>query len=63
MSWLYATAFATVDRRLTDDQRNGLRRLRNLGGYRSAPAYIYSRPVEEPVDLPDTDHFFFPPRT
>ena len=42
VSWLYATAFAKVNRTLTADQRQTLMKLRNLDGYTSAPAYIYS---------------------
>ena len=62
MSWLYATAFAKANRTLTDAQRKTLVKLRNLDGYTSAPAYLYSTPVKEAVKLPDTDHFFFPPK-
>jgi hypothetical protein len=62
MSYYYATAFAKVNRALTKEQRKALIKLRGLDGYTSAPAYIYSEPVREEVKLPDTDHFFFPPR-
>jgi uncharacterized protein (UPF0218 family) len=41
-------------------QQKPLIKLRNLPGYTSAPAYIYSDPVREEVKLPNTDHFFFP---
>jgi len=61
MSWYYATAFAKVNRTLTDKQRAELMKLRNLVGYTSAPAYIYSTPVKEAAQLPDTDSFFRPP--
>ncbi len=61
MSYYYATAFATANRTLTADQRQALIKLRNLDGYTSAPAYIYSDPVTGPVNLPATDSFFFPP--
>jgi hypothetical protein len=61
MSWHYATAFAKVNRTLTDKQRAELMKLRNLDGYTSAPAYIYSTPVREAVELPDTDFFFTEP--
>jgi len=47
MSWLYATAFAKANRTLTDAQRAALTKLRNLDGYKSAEAYIYSRPLTE----------------
>jgi hypothetical protein len=46
---------------LTEDQRQALVKLRKLDGYTSAPAYIYSDPVNGPVNLPSTDSFFFPP--
>ncbi len=62
MSWLYATAFAKVNSTLTDTQHASLRRLRNLDGYTSAEAYIYSRPMAGKLELPATDRFFFPPR-
>jgi len=61
MSYSYAAAFAKANRTLTADQRQALVKLRNLDGYASAPAYIYSDPVTGPVNLPGTDSFFFPP--
>ena len=61
MSWYYATAFAMVSRTLTDKQRAELMKLRNLDGYTSALAYIYSTPVHESIELPDTDFFFKDP--
>jgi Spy/CpxP family protein refolding chaperone len=61
MSYYYATAFAKVNRTLTAEQRQALLKLRNLDGYTSAPAYIYSTPVREAVQLPDTDSFFRAP--
>ncbi len=61
MSYYYATAFAKANRTLTADQRKALVKLRNLDGYTSAPAYIYSDPVTGPPNLPATDSFFFPP--
>ena len=60
MSYYYATAFAKANRTLTAAQRQALVKLRNLDGYTSAPAYIYSDPVTGAVDLPATDFFFFP---
>ena len=60
MSYYYATAFAKVSRTLTTEQRKALIKLRGLDGYTSAPAYIYSTPVQESLHLPDTKHFFFP---
>jgi Spy/CpxP family protein refolding chaperone len=62
MSWLYAIAFAKVNRTLTEAQRASLMKLRDLEGYPSAAAYIYSRPISGKLDLPATDHFFFPPK-
>jgi len=62
MSWLYATAFAKVNRTLTDAQRATLMKLRNLDGYKSAAAYLYSRPLDGKLDLPDTERFFFSPK-
>jgi len=60
LSYAYATGFAKVNRTLTAQQRATLVKLRNLPGYTSAPAYIYSDPVREEGKLPNTDHFFFP---
>ena len=62
MSYLYASAFAKVNKTLTDDQRKSLVKLRNLDGYTSAPAYIYSDPVRGEVKLGDTDFLFFTPK-
>ena len=61
ISYYYAAAFAKANRTLTADQRQALVKLRNLDGYTSAPAYIYSDPVNGAVNLPATDSFFFPP--
>ena len=62
MSWLYATAFAKVNRTLTGEQRKALMRLRNLDGYRSAPYYIYSRPGVGEAPACNVIRFFFPPK-
>ena len=62
MSFYYATVFARVGRGLNEDQRKALMKLRNLEGYTSAPAYLYSSPVREEVRLPQTDSLFFPPK-
>ena len=62
MSYYYVTAFAKANRTLTAELRKALVKLRNLDGYTSAPAYIYSDPVREELKLPDTDHFFFAPK-
>jgi hypothetical protein len=61
VSYSYAMAFSMVNRTLTEKQRAALARLRNLDGYRSAAAYIYSQPVTGEVSVPSTDSFFFPP--
>ncbi len=61
MSYSYTAAFAAVYKTLTADQRQTLVRLRNLPGYTSAPAYLYSDPLSTAPVLPDTDHFFFAP--
>lgn len=58
VSWMYATAFAKVNRTLTAEQRAAMLKLRNLEGYRSAPAYLYSQPMTEAPSLPDTDFLF-----
>jgi Spy/CpxP family protein refolding chaperone len=63
MSYTYATAFATANKTLTAEQRKTLLKLRNLDGYTSAPAYLYSDPLKELPKLPDTDAFFFPPKS
>lgn len=59
MSWLYTMAFAKVNGTLTSDQRAALMKLRNLDGYKSAEAYIYSRPTSN-VEIPNTDFLFQP---
>jgi len=61
-SYLYASAFARVGRTLTASQKGALVKLRNLDGYTSAPAYIYSDPIPDNLAVPTTDHFFFPPK-
>lgn len=61
MSWRYATAFAAVRKSLTEDQMGKLVALRNLTGYVSAPAYLYSDAMQSLPELPSTDRFFFAP--
>ncbi len=61
MSWYYATAFAQVNKTLTTAQRTKLKKLRNLSGYKMAPAYIYSSPMRSQPTIADTNHFFFAP--
>ena len=55
ISWIYATAFAKVGRMLTPEQRIACVKLRNLDGYRSAPAYLYSHPLSKLPALPNSD--------
>ena len=61
MSWMYATAFAKANKTLSADQRATLKKLRNLDGYTSAPAYLYSTPMKTLPSIPDTDFFFTSP--
>jgi hypothetical protein len=60
MSYADAMAFVRLGKTLTAEQRAALVKLRNLPGCKSAPAYVYSDPLNA---LPNTNHFFFPPRT
>ncbi|MDA3786948.1 MAG: YbhB/YbcL family Raf kinase inhibitor-like protein [Desulfobacula sp.] len=62
LSWNYAMTFAGVNRTLTDEQRLALVKLRNLEGYKSAPYYLYSSPVEKLPEMPAADRFFFAPK-
>jgi Raf kinase inhibitor-like YbhB/YbcL family protein len=61
MSWIYATAFAKVGRTLTPEQHAACVKLRNLDGYHSAPAYLYSNPLQELPALPNSDFLFSAP--
>jgi Spy/CpxP family protein refolding chaperone len=61
MSYDCATAFAKVNKTLTPQQRELFMKLRNLEGYTSAPAYIYSDPAGKPPAAASADAFFFPP--
>ena len=61
MSWMYATAFAKVGRTLTAEQRSACVKLRNLDGYQSAPAYLYSNPLQTLPTLPSSDFLFAAP--
>ena len=63
MSWMYATAFAKVNRTLTAEQRAAFKKLRNLDGYTSAPAYLYSQPLQTLPKIQDTDFFFRVPNS
>jgi len=62
MSWYYTIAFAKVNKTLSTDQKAALVKLRNLDGYQSAPAYLYSQPVQTAPTLPNTDIFFTTPK-
>jgi Spy/CpxP family protein refolding chaperone len=62
MSWLYTISFAKVNRTLTDAQRAALVKIRDLDGYKSAEAYLYSRPLTGELELSSTDHFFVAPK-
>ena len=62
MSWYYTTAFAKVKKTLTMEQRTALMKLRNLDGYVSAPAYLYSQTLQTLPTLPNTDVFFAEPK-
>jgi hypothetical protein len=59
LSWLYAMAFAKVNRTLTDAQRDELGKLRNLQGYVCAPYYIYSQARDDLPKLGDVEKLFF----
>jgi Spy/CpxP family protein refolding chaperone len=61
LSYYYATAFARVNKTLTQQQRADLMKLRNLDGYTSAPAYVYSTPLRDEPIIANTDYLFFPP--
>jgi Raf kinase inhibitor-like YbhB/YbcL family protein len=61
MSWMYATAFAKAGKTLTADQRATFRKLRNLEGYTSAPAYLYSSPMKALPAIPSSDFLFQAP--
>ena len=59
----YTVAFAKVNRTLTAGQRKALMKLRNLDGYTSAPCYIYSQAMSDTPAMPNTDSYFFSPKT
>jgi len=43
---------------MTKEQRKSLISLRNIDGYRSAPAYIFSSPVQGETTQFNTNYFF-----
>lgn len=58
MSYYYARAFARVKKTLTPEQKSKLMKLRNLDGYTSAPAYLYSTAMKELPPMADVEMFF-----
>lgn len=62
MSWLYATAFSRINRTLSDSQRAAAMKLRDLDGYTSEAAYIYSQPMRQKPELVASDALFFQPK-
>jgi len=57
MSYYYAAAFARVKKTLTPQQKTALLKLRNLEGYTSAPAYLYSTPLQTLPPLTNVNFF------
>jgi hypothetical protein len=62
MSWRYTMAFSEVNHTLTDEQRDALRKLRNLEGYQSAPYYLYSQAIQAKPDLGNVTRLFVEPQ-
>lgn len=60
MSYIYASAYSQVGRTLTAEQKAQFVKLRNLDGYVSAPAYLYSNPLRELPSGINSDFLFFP---
>jgi Spy/CpxP family protein refolding chaperone len=58
MSYRYAAAFVSAGRSMSPEQKAAAMKLRNLEGYTSAPAYVYSAAAPGDVQVGDTDHFF-----
>ena len=61
MSWLYAMAFAHINRSLTDSQRTAIKKLRNLDIATPAQYYLFSHAESSPPELGDVDRFFREP--
>lgn len=57
ISYLYATHFAAVNATLTAEQKTALMKLRNLEGYTSKGAFVYSDPISMP-EIENTDFLF-----
>lgn len=64
LSYLYATAFAGVNRTLTVEQRAALTALRSkmIGSIQPAASYLYASPIPAP-SVPTTDFLFAPATT
>lgn len=52
ISYYYATHFAEVGKTLTSEQKTKMAALRNLDGYTCEGAYLYSRPISMPQNIP-----------
>jgi hypothetical protein len=57
VSYLYATAFSSVYKSLTSQQKTELMKLRNLTADECKGAFLYSQPVPMPA-IPNTDFLF-----
>jgi hypothetical protein len=62
MSFHYAMAFAEIGRTMTKEQHAAAMRLRNLDGYTSAPAYLYSTPLRDAPPAASSNTLFFAPK-
>jgi hypothetical protein len=62
LSYRYAVAFAKVGRSLSKEQRAAAAQLRDLEGYESAAAYVYSQPFDGELAPHASDRFFAPAR-
>ena len=52
ISYYYATHFADVGKTLTSDQKTKIIALRNLASYTCEGAYLYSQPINMPLNIP-----------
>jgi hypothetical protein len=57
ISYLYATAFSSVYKTLTGQQKTALKELRNPGTGECKGAFLYSQPISMPA-IPNTDVLF-----
>lgn len=62
LAYLYATAFARINKTLTPTQRSTLKRLRNESQYVAAPAYLYSEPLHQLPQVSDAASLFYAPK-